>query len=212
MRLGLTLPMLPQETLPSFVSHVAQKNGSRYVQDFVQDMDLSWRCILQLEPEAVQDLADLTGTEPGQLAAHSFTPAGDGYFLFRGCDLPRPFLDRSTLKVCPLCVLDDMDDHGRAGGRAEWQIDPLNVCPVHGVLFHTLPMPGYPRCPHDFAGRMAEEGISGVGLSPKRGRRHGALRAICLTDFKMLTALRAAYGLMTCRSMWPRGCVSMSAF
>lgn len=41
MRLGLTLPLLPMETLPSFVSYIAQRNGLRHVQDFVQDMDLS---------------------------------------------------------------------------------------------------------------------------------------------------------------------------
>ena len=93
MRLGLSLPMLPRETLPSFVSHIAQKNGSRYVQDFVQDMGLSWRRILQLEPETLQDLADLTGADSRQLAAHSFMPTGGSGFQFRGRDLPRAFLD-----------------------------------------------------------------------------------------------------------------------
>lgn len=177
MRLGLTLPMLPQETLPSLVSHIAQKNGSRYVQDFVQDMGLSWRRILQLEPEALQDLADLTGADSRQLAAHSLMPTGDGGFHLGGHNLPRSFLDRSTLKLCPLCAQADIVDHGRTGGRAEWQIDPLNVCPLHGVLFHALPLPDYPRCPHDFAGRMAEGSIDGgpvaeAGTQPWRFARY----------------------------------------
>ena len=165
MRLGLTLPIMPMETLPSFVSHVAQKNGSRHVQDFVQDMDLSWRRILQLEPETVQDLADLTGIDAERLAKDSFRPLADGFFQFRGHDLPRPFLDRSTLKYCPVCIKNDRNDHGRTWGRALWQIDALHVCPDHGVILDQLEMPEYPRCPHDFAGRVAER-RSGFDMNP----------------------------------------------
>ncbi len=211
MRLGLTLSMLPQETLPSFVSHIAQKNSSRYVQDFVQDMGLSWRRILQLEPEALQDLADLTGADPDGIAAHSFMPTGNGGFRFKGCDLPRSLLDRSTLKVCPRCVQADTVDHDRTGGRAEWQIDPLNVCPVHGVLFYALPLPDYPRCPHDFVGRMAE-GALVVGQSPMRCHRLGALRVTCLIVSFGLPMVNPPRGWMPCRSMSPRGCPRMSAF
>lgn len=156
MRLGLSLPVLPQETLPSFVSYVAQKNGSRHVQDFVQDMDLSWRRIQQLDPDAVQELADLTETDIGALAANSFLPVNGGFFRLRGSDLPKFFLNRPVLKFCPVCVRADHDAHGRTWGRPLWQIDPLWVCPVHGVLQEALEPPDYPRCPHDFAGRITD--------------------------------------------------------
>lgn len=156
MRLGLTLPLMSMETLPSFVSHIAQRNGLRHVQDFVQDMDLSWRQILQLDPDVLQELADLTGADAEALAAGSFAPVGDGFFRFRGCDLPLSFLERSALKYCPVCMTNDRDLHGRTWGRALWQIDPLRVCPVHGVMLDVLEPPDYPRCPHDFAGRTAD--------------------------------------------------------
>ena len=156
MRLGLTLSLLPMETLPSFVSYIAQRNGLRHVQDFVQDMDLSWRQILRLDPDTVQDLADLTGADPEALVAGSFAPVGDGFFRFRGRNLPLSFLDRSALKYCPLCVANDRDVHGRTWGRALWQLDSLQVCPVHGVMLSLLAPPDYPRCPHDFAGRIAD--------------------------------------------------------
>ncbi|PTE14503.1 TniQ family protein [Pseudogemmobacter blasticus] len=158
MRLGLTLSMLPQETLPSFVSHVAQKNGSRYVQDFVQDMGLSWSSILQLELEAVQDLADLTGVDPEELTSHSYKPLGSGFFGLMGNRLPVSFLDRSRLKFCPACCEDDIGHQGRTWGRPLWQLDSVNCCPMHGLLLHRLAIPCYPRSPHDFAGRMAEYG------------------------------------------------------
>ncbi|WP_323009554.1 TniQ family protein [Paracoccus sp. (in: a-proteobacteria)] len=156
MRLGLSLPVLPQETLPSFVSYVAQKNGSRHVQDFVQDMNLSWRRIQQLDPDTVEELADLTGTDIGALAANSFLPVDGGFFRLRDSDLPKFFLNRPVLKFCPVCVRADHDAHGRTWGRPLWQIDPLWVCPVHGVLLEALEPPDYPRCPHDFAGRIAD--------------------------------------------------------
>ncbi|RDD72765.1 TniQ family protein [Paracoccus versutus] len=156
MRLGLSLPILPRETLPSFVSHVAQKNGSRHVQDFVEDMGLSWRRILQCDSDAVLGLADLIGVDAETLAADSFAPLGDGFLRFRGHDLPRSFLDRSVLKFCPICVGADRDSHGRTWGRGLWQIDSLHVCPDHGAMLEGLEPPDYPRCPHDFAGRIAD--------------------------------------------------------
>ncbi|WP_084637842.1 TniQ family protein [Paracoccus sp. J55] len=159
MRLGLSLPILPQETLPSFVSHVARKKGSRHVQDFVQDMDLSWRRILQLDPDTVQQLADLTGTDTERLAKNSFAPIGDSSFRLQGSNLPRSFLDRSALKFCPICIKADQDNHGRTRGRALWQIDSLHVCPDHDVLLGRLDPPDYPRCPHDFAGRLADNRV-----------------------------------------------------
>lgn len=179
MRLGLTLPLMSMETLPSFVSHIAQRNGLRHVQDFVQDMDLSWQKILQLDPGTVQDLADLTGADPKALAANSFAPVGDGFFHFRGRDLPLSFLDRSALKYCPLCVANDRDVHGRTWGRALWQLDPLHVCPAHSVMLEVLAPPDYPRCPHDFAGRIADDralidavAVVGVGENAMRFARY----------------------------------------
>ena len=79
MRLGLRLPILPGETLPSFVSALAAKNGSCHAQDFSQDMGLSWRRILQLDPDTVWDLSELTGIAVPDLVAHSFAPLGDGF-------------------------------------------------------------------------------------------------------------------------------------
>lgn len=156
MRLGLTLPLMSMETVPSFVSHIAQRNGLRHVQDFVQDMDLSWRKILQLDPDTIQHLAYLTGAGPEALAAGSFAPVGDGFFRFSGRDLPLSFLDRSVLKYCPVCVTNDRDVHGRTWGRALWQLNSLQVCPAHSLMLDALAPPDYPRCPHDFAGRIAD--------------------------------------------------------
>ncbi len=156
MRLGLTLPILPMETLPSFVSYLARKNGSRHVQDFVHDMDLSWRGILQLDPDSVLELAELTGADAETLSVNSFASVGQSFFRFRGHDLPKLFLDRSGLKFCPVCVEADHDKYGRTWGRALWQINPLHVCPHHGVVLGRLSKVDYPRCPHDFAGRISD--------------------------------------------------------
>ena len=167
MRLGLRLPILPGETLPSFVSHLAAKNGSCHAQDFSQDMGLSWRRILQLDPDTVWDLSELTGIAVPDLVAHSFAPVGDGFFRFRDHELPLSSLDRSALRYCPVCLADDSDRHGRGYGRALWQIDPLRVCPDHGTLLDVLPAPTYPRCPHDFAGRLGALGAPGPVNQPE---------------------------------------------
>ncbi|WP_136653285.1 TniQ family protein [Paracoccus aeridis] len=167
MRLGLRLPILPGETLPSFVSALAAKNGSCHAQDFSQDMGLSWRRILQLDPDTVWDLSELTGIAVPDLVAHSFAPVGDGFFRFRDHELPLSSLDRSALRYCPVCLADDSDRHGRGYGRALWQIDPLRVCPDHGTLLDVLPAPTYPRCPHDFAGRLGALGAPGPVNQPE---------------------------------------------
>lgn len=156
MRLGLTLPIMAMETLPSFLSYAAQKNGSRHVQDFVNDMDLSWRGILQLEPETVQELADLTGASVETLSANSFAAVTGGLFRLRAHDLPKTFLDRSGLKYCPICVENDRATQGRTWGRAIWQINPIRVCAQHGVVLERFDQAQYPRSPHDFAVRIAD--------------------------------------------------------
>ena len=167
MRLGLRLPILPGETLPSFVSYLAAKNGASHVQDFAQDMGLSWRRVLQLDPDTVRDLSELTGIAVPDLVAHSFAPVGDGFFRFRGTELPLSFLDRSALRYCPVCMTGDRDRHGRGYGRALWQIDPLWVCPDHGTPLTAMPPPTYPRCPHDFAGRLGALGAPGRVNQPE---------------------------------------------
>ena len=185
MRLGLSLPILAEETLPSFVSHVAQRNGSRHVQDFVEDMGLSWRRILQCDPDTVLALADLTGVDAERLAADSFAPVGNGLFRFRGHNLPRSFLDRSALKFCPICVKADRASYGRSCGRGLWQIDPLRTCPDHAVTLGALDAAGYPRCPHDFAGRVADhrvrldkEAVVSAGVEAARFARYLSARLL----------------------------------
>lgn len=202
MRLGLSLPILPRETLPSFVSHVARKNGSRHVQDFVEDMGLSWRKILQSDSETVLDLADLTGVDAETLATDSFAPVGDGFFRFRGHDLPRSFLDRSALKFCPICIRADRDSHGRTWGRALWQIDALHVCPDHGAMLGALEPPDYPRCPHDFAGRVADHrALLGAEPAVELGARPCGMRACFPVGCMIHAKANAAHGSRICPSM-----------
>ena len=41
MPLALTVPLSAGETATSFASRLAARNGSRYVQDFAEDMELA---------------------------------------------------------------------------------------------------------------------------------------------------------------------------
>lgn len=119
-------------------------------------MDLSWRGVLQLEPETVHELADLTGANADALSLNSFASVNGGLFRLRGHDLPKTFLDRSGLKYCPICVENNRETQGRTWGRAIWQINPIRACAEHGVVLERLDQAQYPRSPHDFAGRIAD--------------------------------------------------------
>lgn len=88
--------------------------------------------------------------------------------------------DRSALKFCPICIKADQDGRRRHGDTPVADRSAA-CCPDHGVLLGGLNPPDYPRCPHDFAGRLADHRVL-VGEDAVEAGGEGC--AICAHAFR----------------------------
>lgn len=154
MRLSLTVPLAPAETATSFASRLAARNGSIYVQDFVQDMELSWRSVVAGDATTLSVLAQLGNVDAETLTRHSFRSA-DGRRRTVGSETISPRFARHTrLRVCPLCMAQE--GPVPPGSPVTWQIQAIGCCHVHDVTLVEVPAAVFPRTPLDIAGRVRD--------------------------------------------------------
>ena len=150
--LSLTVPLGEGETATSFASRLGQRNGSRYVQDFVQDMGLTWPAIIAGDTETLAELAALGGADPTRLAGHAIQLHDEYRRRVGQAIVPRRILRHIRQHVCPLC-LQDLENHS-FGPPITWQFEPVRCCPEHGVLLIALREVEPPRSIYDLAGRV----------------------------------------------------------
>lgn len=151
-RLALKLAPQTNETIMSFVSRLAAKNGPSFVQDFCMDLGLKWQKLIYSDADQIKRLADFINVDPNELMQRALVGIDR-----RRCELngqllaTRSFLRREQ-KLCPECVQMDEQDGGRFGvfGRREWLLAPFRVCPIHRCQLLILPRVIFPRHPADF--------------------------------------------------------------
>ena len=162
MRLGLTLPLRPAQTITSLVSNLAAFNGSQYAQDFAQDMVINWKGLAKGLPEEIDHVSELSGVPREQLNRYrselvfglddhkSFRVAGETVSN-------RQFL-RGKLRVCPHCLLADREMHGQFGPytRIYWHISSIRTCHEHHTVLKELPDAEFPRDMHDTFARIRD--------------------------------------------------------
>ena len=153
--LALTVPLSRGETATSFASRLAARNGSRYVQDFVQDMGLSWRAVVAGEAETLAELAVLGSIDLTALERYAFRLGEEGRRHVGPESVHHKMLRHIRQHVCPLC-LREADDFTR-GAPVTWQLEPVRRCPVHSVALVELAPAEPPRSIHDLAGRVHDD-------------------------------------------------------
>jgi hypothetical protein len=119
-------------------------------------MDLSFQGIVDGDVQALEALALRTRANPGSLAAGAVVRIGERRYSIRNQALVRDGLSRKALRVCPHCLLNDLDKRTdplavRPFGRAVWLIDSIRTCPHHSVGLIAVADDGHPQRVHDFA-------------------------------------------------------------
>jgi len=140
-RLRLSVHPFPGEPASSIVGRVAARNGASFVQDFCADMNASWRAVSVGEDSELSSMSELTGITLAELQRDTTCVRGHLTYEMNGQHLTRKTLNRGTLKVCPLCLLEDFRLAGELGRhcRVEWLLSSYNVCHVHRTLMLSLP-------------------------------------------------------------------------
>jgi hypothetical protein len=174
-KLGVTVPYNPGETITSFTSRLSIRNRRPTVRTLCLDVGIRFQDIIEGAPEAVERVADLGGVEPAILAAAAFRKK-DGYALqFKSQKIVASAINRSALKVCPACLLNDIRHasiplEAAVYGRIEWQLTGVRTCRLHSTPLVDLGVHIPPGQTHDFA-RNFEPYIAGLEqLQPDQTR------------------------------------------
>lgn len=165
--LRLTLPLGEGESPSSFASRLAALNTASGAANFLLDLGLNTRFVADGYDRALDRLANLAGVSSASLAANATSRIGGGDYMIRAERVPKSFLRRSRLHVCPACLQEDFTfadgpsimqrPELHAFGRTAWLLSPIRTCAKHKLglveLFHAK----RPLEIHDFAHAVRTE-------------------------------------------------------
>ncbi|GJD76712.1 TniQ family protein [Methylobacterium goesingense] len=133
--LTLTIPLMPGESTPGFLSRLAARNGIPHMRHFCADIGLARGPILYGEPSELARLAQVSAVPAVALEAASLRKVPGG-FSIRGHRIPPSSLRRKDFHVCPACLRADIAEssfpnHVAAYDRLIWKVRTIRTCPIH---------------------------------------------------------------------------------
>lgn len=131
-------PFVSRETLPSYVSRLAARNGLP-VRAFMLDLGIWKRISFQIDDDLRHHLISvlpLEEREVDELISWSGNPDGDNRCLFRGETIISRSLRNPVQRGCPKCLQEDVASGGDGLGwsmalRGDWQFREVSVCLRH---------------------------------------------------------------------------------
>lgn len=154
-RLFPFMPMMSDESVPSFCARLSALHRVSSVRTFFRYLGLRFSKIVAGDPSALDQLAELTAVPVGDLARQSIRREGRTY-SYRGQIALQPMMRRSCVYVCPRCLVEDVAQAryppiATCYGRVAWQFAPLRACGRHNVLLEQFGRPLHGSNAHDFA-------------------------------------------------------------
>lgn len=151
-QLSLTLPLHPSETATSFASRLAARTGSGRLVNFCTDMGFNKIKLANGDQDTVRQLAVLAGADPHLLlsATPQFLPGNE--YGVGATRIKFTEFHRKTVRVCPVCLKDDLEKHGEYGPhqRVHWQIHSIRCCLRHDRLLVAIENSGGSKNGDDF--------------------------------------------------------------
>lgn len=134
---NMTVAIRDGESAMSFCSRAGQIFG-RTARDFCLDMGLPFQAVVDGDQGALQKIAARCRVDLQCLTKASIVKVGERRYHFCGQDFVRDSLARSTMRVCPHCLVEDLNvgdvpEDVRPYGRTLWQVGPIRTCPRHNV-------------------------------------------------------------------------------
>lgn len=127
---------------PSLASRMASANGIGNVADFCRDMTISRPRLRSGDPEQLARLASLASADLDRLKQSTIVSDRPN-FSIGGHRILRIYLIRPRFRICPRCIVEDME-HGvgpeaaRPWFRSAWSVSLVRSCPIHHVLLHEV--------------------------------------------------------------------------
>ncbi|MHC1548734.1 TniQ family protein [Phyllobacterium sp. K27] len=154
-RLGITLPLLEDQSLASFCSQLASANGASNAREFCLHMGLRFQEVVDGTAESIKQLETLSGVDVLALGKAA-SIKHDGLYLINGEKLRKQFLCRTRFRYCPACLISDSErtdrlPEARMYGRRNWSVSFIRTCPIHHVELVTEVNPANQRVVQDFS-------------------------------------------------------------
>lgn len=143
------------ESPMSFSSRAGQLLG-RTARDFCLDMGFSFQAVVDGDQRALGSIAACCRVDLRRLTDAAIVKVGDRRYRIRQQELVRDCLARSSMRVCPVCLNEDLESFDgprdvRPYGRTLWQIGSIRTCPRHNAALVQVVEDDGPHRVHDFA-------------------------------------------------------------
>ncbi|NIZ11927.1 TniQ family protein [Phaeobacter sp. HF9A] len=154
--LRASLPLVLGESPASYASRLAYFCGFECGASFCAAADLDLYAISAGEAAQMRGLAALSGSTIEAIARFAVVQDIHRRYRVAGQLVEGRWIVRSKLRLCPLCVAEELETTGQNGftGQAGWQMAFLRECPTHGVALVALDPLGDGSFPHDFSRRV----------------------------------------------------------
>lgn len=151
----MTVAQADDETPASFCSRNALLVG-RSARNFCRDAGFTFQNIVDGEPSPIDALAHRCRGDRNLLSSNATVKVGERRYMIGNQVLTRDTLSRIAVRVCPRCVVADIEAgrgpiRTRPYGRLHWQVEPIRTCREHGVSLITASTDKLPGRVHDFA-------------------------------------------------------------
>jgi len=159
MPLPFLVDLQPNETQTSFGSRLAGANLAEFAQYFYSDVKIAFPALVRGDSIQLDHLAKLGDVDRGMLGSNALcSSAGEGHTI-GGQFFEKRTLLRSTQRICPECIIADIDAGGEFGayGRNYWHMASVRTCVVHSRPLLGLETLKSPRNAHDFYGRITDD-------------------------------------------------------
>lgn len=137
MYLANTTPILPGETIMSWVGRIARNELEMGPFEFLNFFGLNRKEVVEATPSGLDRLVEISGAERSALRAAAYVPVSDRYYEFRGERFHAEFAGRGRTTFCPACLLEDSQpgspSSGARIGRVSWLFEPIRTCRRHGL-------------------------------------------------------------------------------
>lgn len=152
---SMTVYLRDGEHQTSYCSRSALHVG-RSGRDFCRDIGQSFQDVVDGNIATLEALAFRTRANVDLLVAGAVVRIGERRFSIGGQTLVRDTLSRNSLRVCPHCLLNDIEKGVepmavRPFGRTIWLVEPIRTCPVHDLGLVIVAKDDHPQRVHDFA-------------------------------------------------------------
>jgi hypothetical protein len=146
----MTLSQGDGESPVSFCSRVAQLLN-RTARQFCSDMAISFQGIVDGNREALEALATRCRANIDHLSTESLFKISNHRFSYRNQILTREMLKRASVRFCPQCLLEDIEQSIGPYQRTYWSITLFCTCQKHQMELVEVVNDASPHDLYDFS-------------------------------------------------------------